>query len=498
MVTTNISRARQAGLVLVALGLLVGLLLGVGTVAARLQEAGGTQRVYLPLVRSAPFFFISGCRGEEDEACGTDNESYMRHVGTRYLVGDFNGDGLDDIFVNSGDIGATERRLHLGRADGTGFNTGCQGSGDGICGTDNEPYMQTADTDFLVGDFNGDGRDDIFLNSADADFTRRALLLGRSDGAGFSTGCVGEVDGICNTDNEGYMRNPDTRLLAGDFNGDGRDDIFIVSGASEFTRRVLLLGRADGSGFDIGCAGQDDGVCGSDAEGYTRNSATRYLVGDFNGDNRDDIFIVSGAPELERRMMLLGRASGSGFDTGCAGQEEGACGTDSEDYIRESSTDYAVGDFNGDGRDDLFVNSSDDEYRRRVLYLGRANGSGFDTACAGESDGVCGTDSEDYMQDEGTRFLVGDYNGDGLDDLFIISGDGGFKRRVALLGRADGAGFKEGCQGEQDDACGTDSESYMQDTNSRFVVGNFNGGSDDIFAVSGESDFRRRILYLGN
>lgn len=492
MVTKN-NRIRWAGLLLIALGLL-----GVGSVAARLQEAGGAQRVYLPLVRSAPFFFVQGCRGESDEVCGTDNEAYMRHLGTLYLVGDFNGDGRDDMFVNSGDITYTQRRLHLGRADGTGFDTGCQGTADGICGTDNEPYMQTAGTDFVVGDFNGDGRDDLFINSADNDFTRRALLLGRSDGAGFTTGCAGQVDGICNTDNEGYMRNPETRFLGGDFNGDGRDDIFVISGDSGFTRRVLLRGRADGTGFDIGCQGQDDGVCGSDAEGYTRNSATRYIVGDFNGDNRDDIFIVSGAPEFERRMMLLGRAGGDGFDTGCAGEADGACGTDSEDYIRDAGTDYVVGDFNGDGRDDLFVNSGDDEYRRRALHLGRADGNGFDTGCAGEADGVCGTDSEEYMQDVGTRVLAGDYNNDGLDDLFIISGDGEFKRRAALLGRADGAGFKLGCQGELDDACGTDSESYMQDDSSRFVVGDFNGGGDDIFAVSAESDFRRRILYLGN
>jgi hypothetical protein len=260
-----------------------------------------------PTPTSTPTAYFSvTCVGEDDGICGTDRESYIVNSNTRFLVGDFNGDGNDDIFINSGDDDNPRRRLHLGRADGTTFDLGCSGEEDGACGTDDEAYMRHSNTRFLVGDFNGDGRDDIFINSGDEDYRRRRLHLGRADGIGFDVECSGEGDGVCGTDDEEYMRHEETRFIVGDFNGDGRDDIFINSGDENYRRRRLHLGRSDGIGFDVNCSGEEDDVCGTDDEAYMRRSDTTYLVGDFNGDGRDDMFIHSGDDGFTRRRLHLG------------------------------------------------------------------------------------------------------------------------------------------------------------------------------------------------
>jgi hypothetical protein len=165
----------------------------------------------------------------------------MRDSDTRFLVGDFNGDERDDIFIFSGSPNPRTRRLHLGRADGTGFSLGCAGDDDEVCGTDNEDYIRDRDTQFLVGEFDGDGQDDLFINSGDGDYEWRKLLLGRSDGGGFTIVCSNEAEDPCQIEHEDYMRDSSTRFLVGDFNGNGRDDLFIISGDLEFRRRALYI-----------------------------------------------------------------------------------------------------------------------------------------------------------------------------------------------------------------------------------------------------------------
>jgi len=233
------------------------------------------------------------------------------------------------------------------------------------------------------------------------------------------------------------MLDPNSRYSVGDFNGDGFDDIFVVSGQSSFRRRRLYLGRANGTGFDTACYGEQDGACGTDAEDYMLDPNSRYSIGDFNGDGFDDIFVVSGQSSFRRRRLYLGRANGTGFNTGCFGQEDGACGTDAEDYMLDPNSRYSIGDFNGDGFDDIFMVSGQSSFRRRRLYLGRANGTDFDTACYGEQDGTCGTDAEDYMLDPNSRYSIGDFNGDGFDDIFVSSGQTSFRRRRLYLSHGD-------------------------------------------------------------
>jgi hypothetical protein len=110
----------------------------------------------------------------------------------------------------------------------------------------------------------------------------------------------------------------------GDFNGDGRTDIFRyrpgVSGAEVFL--------SDGTKF-VEAGSWTGAGCGSDG----------WYVGDFNGDGRSDIMRYN--PGVSGAEVFL--SNGSSFVD--AGSWTGAGnGTDG----------WYVGDFNGDGKDDIF------------------------------------------------------------------------------------------------------------------------------------------------
>src|SRR4030095_16601628 len=116
-------------------------------------------------------------------------------------IGDFNWDGWDDIFVWSDDV--SWRVFH---SNGDGTFTQAWSSGPG--------YWGNAATRFLSGDFNGDGKDDLFAFEE----YNGAWTTWSSNGNGTFTGMW--------SSGGPYWGNPGSGLIVGDFNGDRRDDVF--------------------------------------------------------------------------------------------------------------------------------------------------------------------------------------------------------------------------------------------------------------------------------
>ena len=187
---------------------------------------------------------------------------------------------------------------------------------------------------------------------------------------------------------------------ANDFNGDGRSDILW---RHDDGRMTDWLSTANG--------------------GYLPNSAnistsvaTEWQiagVGDFNGDGRDDIMWRNNDGRITN---WLGTASG-GFSDNVANAYNGV------------STDWqvaGVGDFNGDGRDDILWRNIDG---RMTDWLSTANG-GYLPNSANISTSVA---------TEWQIAGVGDFNGDGRDDIMWRNNDG---RITNWLGTASG-GFSD-------------------------------------------------------
>ncbi|HEY1214624.1 MAG TPA: Ig-like domain repeat protein, partial [Bryobacteraceae bacterium] len=152
------------------------------------------------------------------------------------LAGDFNGDGKQDLY------NGTTEKVFFGNGDGT-FQSG----------------VATSIVAQLAGDFNGDGRTDLFGPNG--------VFLGKADGT-FTTVSAPSA----------YV----TGSLTADFNGDGKLDVFTTGNA-------LMLGNGDGSFQAPIAVDLDAGV--SNPLGHPR-----YFTGDFNGDGKRDVGVVLDVP----------------------------------------------------------------------------------------------------------------------------------------------------------------------------------------------------------
>jgi hypothetical protein len=160
-------------------------------------------------------------------------------------------------------------------------------------------YSADAVTGRMVsGDYNGDGRDDIALfYKYDTSWGRVHVLL--------STGALFQYQGDLGWWNSGsYSADAFTgRMVSGDYNGDGRDDIALLYkyGTSESHMHVLL---------STGASFQYQGDLGWwNSGGYSADAVTgRMVSGDYNGDSRDDIALFYRYdPNWGRTHVLLAK-----------------------------------------------------------------------------------------------------------------------------------------------------------------------------------------------
>ena len=323
-------------------------------------------------------------------------------------VGDFNGDGKQDLAIPSDTIPGSVSVL-LG--DGMGR----------FSDPANFPVPEFPQS-VAVGDFNGDGKQDLFIASINPQLV--SILLG--DGTGNFSAPTSYAVGI----------NPFSVAVA-DFNGDSRQDLAV---GFNYSNKVSIL------------LGDGTGNFSAPADFAAGDSPASVAVGDFNGDGNQDLVAanyISGSVSI-----LLGDGTGHFSDP-----TNFAAG--------HTPASVAVGDFNGDGKQDLVVanyNSSNVS-----IYLGDGSGgfSGpifFDT----------------YPQPYSVA--VGDFDGDGKQDLAIARVN---TRFVSILS-GDGTGS---FSGPMLFSAGSSPDSV--------AVGDFNGdGKQDLAtanAVSGNLSILLRV-----
>ena len=237
--------------------------------------------------------------------------------------------------------------------------------------------------DLFSGDFDGDGRADIVAKQRTAP---GAWLVALGNGSGFVPQATPWLSGSF------AVVSADHDLFVGDFDGDGKDDLL----AKERTAPgPWLVALSNGTGFVPESQAWLPG-------GWAATSADFDLfVGDFNGDGKDDLLAKERTAPGNWAVALSANHSFVPEDhnwlTGWA--------------VESAAYDLRVGDFDGDGRDDLVAKERNAPNR---WFMARAEGQYFFPQSSCWLKGWAAVSSAYDVR-------VGDYNGDGADDLLAKS-----------------------------------------------------------------------------
>jgi VCBS repeat-containing protein len=266
------------------------------------------------------------------------------------VLGDFNGDGKLDIATTNQDTASIGILL---------------GNGAGSFGAPSTLFAQNP-TSVTTGDFNEDGKLDLVVGQSLGN--QVSLFLGNGNGT------FGPAQGLT----PGFQV---MQTAVGDLNNDGNLDIVAAanSGTSQ-PRAVVMLGNGNGT-------------FGAPTHYLSSNgaaSAASIALGDFNGDGNLDIAQAdTGNPGVS---IMLGNGAG-GF---------GARASYGTIMPANSTGDLVVGDFNGDGKQDLALGNTATN-SATVMY--------------GNGNGTFQPEVSFATGNTPTTITAGDVNGDGLADL---------------------------------------------------------------------------------
>jgi len=445
-------------------------------------------------------------------------------LGEAVVAGNFDGSDTDDLAIGVPfeDVGSITN---------SGAVNVVYGSKSGLSGSNNQIWHQNSGgvqgaaeshdrfgTSLATGDFDGDGRDDLAVGVTGED-------IGSTTDAGAVNVLYSSSTGLTATNNQVWHQNSTgvqyssqafdrfgASLATGDFDGDGRDDLAVgVTGED--------IGIISNAGVVNVLYGSSTGLTATNNQVWHQNSAgvadsaeagdqfgSALASGDFDGDGRDDLAIGAqfedvGSKTAAGSVNVLYGSSAGLSSTGNQVWHQDSAGVryTAEEYDYFGAT-LGVGDFNGDGKDDLAAGSIGED-------VGSIKNAGVVNVLYGSNSGLTATNNQVWHQNSagiagtaeaydrfGSSLAVGDFDGDGYDDLAIAvdSEDIGSTTNAGAVNVIYGSSSGLTSAGNQiwhQDSFGIQGIAEAFDSfGSSLTAGDFNGdGRDDLaIGVSGE------------
>ncbi|WP_146132112.1 FG-GAP-like repeat-containing protein [Pleurocapsa sp. CCALA 161] len=468
-------------------------------------------------------------------------------------AGDINGDSIDDLVIgasNAGNVlnspfadGDSDQRGEIyvvfgSKKFNSRFSVGDRFTFTGVGIEDN---LGTAVTN--AGDLNGDGIDDLVLGAAnasvDGEYTQEGqvyVLFGRQDGFGtqfnlnslngnngFSLAGVDTGDGLGNA------------VSAGDFNGDGIDDLLVgASSAGQDNRGAAYVVYGKRTGFtsqvDLPNLSSNAGVkiAGISSEDLFGSAVSSG--GDLNGDGADDLLVTAPGVDLGNEYtkegttyVIFGKPQSQPQPqpqpqpvpaNKATPNNDRIVGTSQNDQISAQNGNDTIsgGDGNDnlagdDGNDSLFGDSGND-----TVNGGNNSDTLFGAAGNDLLDG--GNNQDRILGDEGNDTLFG-----GTDNDFLAGGIGNDilngtnpNNFAVQVGEQDTLVGGEGTDlfilGDKNQVYYDDRNSLTEGSTDYVLIEDFNSAQDKIqlkgdrslynlsFSADGQGNTLANILYL--
>ena len=321
--------------------------------------------------------------------------AHLGHDFSDAYAGDFDGDGRDDLLIHNGGDLAIYRQApsHYGLDHRWTANNVVPAA------TGGNTWQPAPNDRYYVGDFNGDGTDDVLVfNGKDWIRPYLAVLVAHAGGLEGAVRYDGTIAGF-------WWMAPDDQHFIGDFNGDGTDELVVFNGSNWATP---FLGLVSANGGTLAGVVRYAG----DLPGWTMRPRDRFYVGDFDADGKDDLYAWNGDDWPGRYLGMI-RSSGTALDRLKLFADA------LPGWTTASGDRFRVADFDGDGRDDLYVFNGSD-WAQAYLLMVRSTGTDLAFVHRYDSSSAAAT-IPGWTLGRGDRFLVGDANRDGRDDLFVYN-----------------------------------------------------------------------------
>lgn len=429
-----------------------------------------------------------------------------------FQMGDYDRDGIDDLYIiKKKASGASEIHILSGRDNYRTFIL--------------HKRLPIEETDengaFRVGDYNGDGYDDlVYIKKKARGFTEAHVLSGTSE---YQTFILHKRLPIEETDENGEFQ-------LGDYDKDGKADLFyikkraqghtevhVLTASSEYSTFIVhvqtVLEETD-SNWEFGLSDYDsDGTpdlyC-IKKQGSSDRTEVHVLSADTNyrdyklhlatisertdqnvkflvGEGELNIYVIKRQGATNTEVWNLKRSSGEGFTN-----TETELGFNINPLLDNANNNFtfAAGDYNNNTIPDVFVIKKKEIGGTTIHIL---NGS---------------TKYQSYIierilpigeTDENSEFRVADYNNDGILDLYWIKKHAGGRTRLHIL---------DGSDQFQSFLLQTDIPLGETDLDTNFQVGDYDGdnkpdlyfikkriaGKTEVHVLSGSSGYQQFIL----
>lgn len=363
------------------------------------------------------------------------------------MLGDVNGDGLDDLLIGAPEStapGGTGRSgqayVVFGKTDNAAINLTAVAQGSGGFAIYGKSTGEFVGWDVSsVGDMNGDGLADLLVgatwnNGSGTYYAGRGYLIyGKSSGDAVYTSALGSQGftiygpaGPTSATRDNFANSVD---MLGDVNGDGINDLgFFASNAG---KAYVVYGKTDNS--NILATAVEGGTGGFAMSGLASGIGFWGRIGgggDINGDGYDDVVIgdaIFGSND-GRAFVVYGSSTGVNLAASSSLGTSGfvITGPTGQNFVMGMDVEI-LGDVNGDGLADVGVTAAN--RTAFVIYGGNSTNLTVSASAVDSSRGFAfsfndpdksaATYATNYYGQQLRLASIGDFNGDGLADFLV-------------------------------------------------------------------------------